>query len=416
MIIFWLFVSVMILIALFFLLRPFFRLESRKQGDQIEPMLDVYRSRLNEIKTEVETGLLSDTEAVLAENELNQTLLNEVDENQITRTTKSGSHEWWAAGVMLVLLPVITISIYMIVGNPHLVDTVLQQHTAAQDDSGTHPFSIEEMVDQLAIRLANQPDDPQGWLMLTNSYMTLGRYQDAAEAAGHLYALHGNDPYVMLRYADVLATANGNRMSGKPAELVQKALALEPENITGLWLAGMAEDEQGNHHAAIEYWLRLLPLLEDDPDSFEEVQILIGRAQGKLGESQKVTVITDTNPATTDNPRSIIVNVSLSPDFANDTHPDDVLFVYAKAVEGPPMPLAVVRETVKNLPLQVTMDDSLAMFPGMKLSDYEQIQISARISKSGNAIPQPGDFVGETPTITLNQTDSATVIINKQVH
>jgi cytochrome c-type biogenesis protein CcmH len=406
----------MILIALFFLLRPFFRLESRKQGDQIEPMLDVYRSRLNEIKTEVETGLLSDTEAVLAENELNQTLLNEVDENQITRTTKSGSHEWWAAGVMLVLLPVITISIYMIVGNPHLVDTVLQQHTAAQDDSGTHPFSIEEMVDQLAIRLANQPDDPQGWLMLTNSYMTLGRYQDAAEAAGHLYALHGNDPYVMLRYADVLATANGNRMSGKPAELVQKALALEPENITGLWLAGMAEDEQGNHHAAIEYWLRLLPLLEDDPDSFEEVQILIGRAQGKLGESQKVTVITDTNPATTDNPRSIIVNVSLSPDFANDTHPDDVLFVYAKAVEGPPMPLAVVRETVKNLPLQVTMDDSLAMFPGMKLSDYEQIQISARISKSGNAIPQPGDFVGETPTITLNQTDSATVIINKQVH
>jgi len=413
MLIFWLIVCGMIFIALFFVLRPLLVRKRNRQDNRTEPMLAVYRSRLAEMKTEVEAGLLSETEAAVAEDELNKDLLNEVEEskNQAVQPTTPESRNWWAAGITVVLLPVIAMSIYTVLGNPDMVSGSPQPHAISQDSSAMHPSSVEEMVDQLATRLANDPDDTQGWLMLTNSYMTLGRYQKAVEAVEHLYALHGDEPYIMLRYADVLATANGGRLSGKPAELIQKALALDPDNITGLWLAGMTEDEQGNQAAAIEYWQRLLPLLKDDQDSLERVQQLISRAQGKPVDSQQITGTTDKPEVMADKSKSIIVDISLSPDFANETDPEDSLFIYAKAVDGPPMPLAVVREKVKNLPLQVTLDDSSAMLPGVKLSDFKQIKISARISKSGDPISQPGDLIGET----VSKTNPVTILINKKI-
>lgn len=413
MLIFWLVVCVMIFIALFFVLRPLFVRNRNRQDSRIEPMLSVYRSRLVEMKTEVEAGLLSETEAAVAENELNKDLLNEVVENknQVDHSAKPESRNWWAAGITAVLLPVIAISIYMVLGSPDIASTSPQPHSVDPDSPATHPSSIEEMVDQLAVRLESDPGDLQGWLMLTNSYMTLGRYQEAVKVVERLYALHGDEPYIMLRYADVLATANNGRLSGKPAELIQKALTIDPDNITGLWLAGLTEDEQGNQAAAIEYWQRLLPLIKDDKESLERVQQLISRAQGKPDDLQQLTAATVKPEVKADNSRSIIVDISLSPEFVNDSDPEDRLFIYAKAVDGPPMPLAVVRKKVKDLPLQVTMDDSSAMLPGVKLSDFKQIKISARISKSGDPISQPGDLIGEA----LNETNPVTILINRKI-
>ncbi|HKK15145.1 MAG TPA: c-type cytochrome biogenesis protein CcmI [Gammaproteobacteria bacterium] len=418
MLIFWFVVCVMMAVALFFVLRPLFLRKPPRQGsDRTDAELAVYRNRMAELKAEVENGLLSEAEAAMAEIELKKSLLHEAVENkdQEDPSTRSGSSNWWTIGIASVLLPVIAISAYLFLGNPHLTGASLQPDPANPDTSG-HQFSTEDMVAQLAERLENNPDDPQGWLMLTNSYMTLGRYQDAVKAGERMYALYGNEPYIMLRYADALAMANNGRLSGKPAELIKKALALEPDNITGLWLAGMVEDQQANYSAAIEYWQRLQPLLQNDQKSLEEVNQLISRAQAKMGGSQQIAAPAGKQPETGDTPRSIVVDVSLSPDLAGDTDPDDALFVYARAVEGPPMPLAVVRKKVKNLPLQVTLDDSMAMFPQMKLSSFDQVKVSARISKTGNAITQPGDFIGESPVITNNkQPDTVSIVINKQV-
>lgn len=421
MLIFWIIVCLMMAVALYFVLRPLFLGKASRQGsDRSDTELAVYRNRLAELRAEVESGLLSESEATMAEIELKKTLVHEVEEengDHDAPPAKAGARNWWAIGATAVVLPGIAISAYMLLGSPHLVDTASQPHPGNTDISSMHQSSIEEMVDRLAARLEEKPDDPQGWLMLTNSYMTLGRYRDAADAAERMYALVGDEPYVLLRYADALAMANNGRLSGKPAELIKKALALEPDNVTGLWLAGMVEEEQGNYAAAIAYWQRLEPMLGDDQQSLNEVRQLISRVQGKLGVTPQMAGPVDNQPPETgDMSSSLVVNISLSPDFTGDADPEDTLFIYARAVDGPPMPLAVVRRKAKDLPLEVTLDDSMAMFPQLKLSGFEKVKVSARISKSGNATPQPGDFVGESPPITNNnQAESVSIVIDKQV-
>ena len=417
MVIFWLTACGMICIALFFLLRPFFR--HRSSGpDQKEAELTVYRNRLVEIQNEVESGLLSEADARMAEIELKKNLLHEAGEsdNAAARTAVSGLRNWWTIGISSVLLPVMATTIYLSIGSPDLVEPISQPGNPHAGSALTHESSVEEMVARLAARLEKQPDDPEGWMMLTNSYMALERYQQAAAAAARMYELYGNEPSVMLRYADALAMANNNRMSGKPAELVRKALELDPDNITGLWLAGMAESEQGNYAVAIDYWQRLTPLLANDQASLAEVEQLIGLAKAQMGDTQPIISPADGQPETASNPVSIFVSVTLSPALAKDINPGDTLFVYAKAVDGPPMPLAAVREKAESLPLQVILDDSMAMFPGMKLSDHEQVQIGARISKSGGVMAKSGDLYGETADIiNTRQTDTVSIIIDQRV-
>lgn len=252
-------------------------------------------------------------------------------------------------------------------------------------------------------------------MMLVNSYMTLGRPGEALGAIERLYQITGDQPAVLVRYADVLATANGGRLSGKPAELIQKALSLDPDNGTGLWLAGMVANETGDYATAIQYWQRLLPQLENDQKSLQEVKQLISRAQNQPGnKDQEASALTAAETVNTAN-KTITVNVSLSSDIVRDTEPEDTLFIFAKAVNGPPMPLAVVRKKVKDLPLEVILDDSLSMIPSMKLSNFDKILVSARISTSGNATPQSGDYISEASIITSGQIEPVSIIINQQL-
>ena len=322
--------------------------------------------------------------------------------------------DWRLAAGIAILVPAIAITLYLVRGQPQPADPSATSGSAVPADS-QHPHSIEDMLNQLAARLVQQPYDIQGWFTLTNSYVALGRYDEAVRAMERLYQLVGDQPDVLLRYADVLAMSNDGRMSGRPAELVQKALSQDPDNGMGLWLAGMAAAEKGDHRQAIDYWERLLPQLKDDPESQQEVEQLISRArQETMGKDTQVATLTATDMVDTAD-HAITVNVSLSPWVAKEAGPDDALFIYAKAVDGPPMPLAVVRKKVSDLPVEVILDDSLAMMPSMKLSLFDQVQVNARISKTGNAIAQSGDYIGESSTIEEDRTDPVSIVIDKQL-
>jgi cytochrome c-type biogenesis protein CcmH len=322
--------------------------------------------------------------------------------------------DWRVAAGIAILIPVIAITLYFVRGQPQSADPSSTSRSAVPADS-QHPHSIEDMLNQLAARLVQQPYDIQGWFTLTNSYMALGRYDEAVRAMERLYQLVGDQPDVLLRYADVLAMSNDGRMSGRPAELVHKALSQEPDNVMGLWLAGMAAAEKGDHRQAIDYWERLLPQLKDDPESQQEVEQLISRArQETMGKDRQVATLTGTDIDDTAD-HTITVSVSLSPRLEKEVGPDDTLFIFAKAVAGPPMPLAVVRKKVSDLPVEVILDDSLAMMPSMKLSLFDQIQVGARISKTGNAIAQSGDYIGETSIIEDDRAESVSIIIDKQL-
>jgi cytochrome c-type biogenesis protein CcmH len=293
--------------------------------------------------------------------------------------------------------------------------------------SGEKLPSIEEMVSKLAAKLEAEPEDPQGWFMLARSYMMLNRYADAAAAYKKVNMLVGDQPEILVSYADALAMVHEGQLAGKPKELIQRALELDPNLPQGLWLAGMAADQQADYETAIDYWRRLEPLLKEEPKSLQEVRQLIERAQARAGISTEkaVTASMGESPATStsvevDAPevssgKTITVNIALDPAVSQLAALEDALFIFAQALDGPPMPLAAVRKQVKDLPLKITFNDSMAMMPAMRLSNYSEVRIRARISKSGNAKPQSGDLYGELSPVAVEGQDPVHITISERI-
>jgi len=419
MLVFWGTVIAMLGFALFIVLWPLFRRSAARNIDRNDAMVGIYRNRLQEMEAEVTNDVLSGANAEAARTELAHALLQETDTGKSERmeTGWLAARYWWTAGVVAVLVPVIAVMLYLRLGTPEFAGGALLAHAGGAGGDKAHTASIEAMVARLAERLEQQPDDPEGWMMLVNSYMTLGRHDEALKAIERLYQMTGDQPPVLVRYADVLATARGGDLSGKPSELIQRALALDPENVIGLWLAGMAAAQAGSPATAIDYWQRLLPHLEADQSSQQEVQQLITQAReqmGSAGENQLSTA-----PAAAVAPDiahgTLAIKVSLSPDISRDLSPEYALFIVAKAVAGPPMPVAVIRRTAADLPLEINMDDDNSMMPTRKLSSFAQLEVSARISPSGNALPQPGDLVSTATVAKPGQGEPVTLVIDKKM-
>jgi cytochrome c-type biogenesis protein CcmH len=308
---------------------------------------------------------------------------------------------------------------YLELGKPQVMQSAAtSQATAASPHAsmpdGTAAPSIDELLAKLETRLKSSPNDAKGWYMLGRSYMSLGRYPEAVEALRRSYELVGDQqPTVMLSYADALAMSQGGKITGKAFELIKKALELSPNDPTALWLAGLGYEEQGEHERAVRYWRQLEPMLADNPESLNEVHRLIASAEQKLGhavETEKVQA--PIAPAST---TAITVSVDISPVLREKANPTDTVFIFARAVSGPPMPLAVVRKQVSDLPIEVTLDDSMAMMPQMKLSSFSEVNIGARISKSGNAMPQSGDLKSADVQVNTSQIQPVKLSINSTV-
>lgn len=416
--VFWLSVIFMLGAALFVVLRPLCRRSVQRHVDANAAKVDIYHNRLQEMEAEVASGVLSAADAEAARTELARTLLQETEARSDAAVDTRGvaTRHWGPAGVIATLVPIIAVSLYLRLGTPDLVNGSAPVHGDSAEDAA-HMASIEAMVKRLAERLEQNPDDPEGWMMLVNSYMTLGRHEEALRAIERLYQIIGDQPAVLVRYADVLATVNGGNLSGKPSELIQKALTLEPGNAIGLWLAGMAAAQAGNPGTAIDYWQRLLPLLAADEASQKEVSALIANAREQMGagaENQAPAAISGANVDAAAN-GALTIKVSLSPEVPQNLRSEHALFIVARAVNGPPMPVAVIRKTVADLPLEITMDDTNAMTPSMKLSSFALLEVSARIAPGGNALPQPGDPVSAIAVVSPGQDDPVTLVIDRKV-
>jgi cytochrome c-type biogenesis protein CcmH len=255
------------------------------------------------------------------------------------------------------------------------------------------------------------PDDAEGWLMLGKSYKYMEQYPKAADAFANAYRLMGERPDVMLLYAEALAFAADKNLAGKPSDLIFKALALEPENPNGLWLAGLAKVQQGDTGGAAALWRKLEASLPEGSGARKEMQQIIaelpGGPQASAGEPQ-------TPPVAAAASKSVTVEVSLAPELRPSASPGDTVFIYAQALSGPKMPLAILRKQVSELPVKVTLDDSLAMMPAMKLSNFGEVKLLARISKSGQAVSQPGDLIGTVENAAVSGSGYQ-IVINQRV-
>lgn len=414
MIVFWIFAALMLAAALWLLIPALLGRKSVRDRDRNQQNVAIARERFKELESEYGRGSLTETDYEQARQELEQALLNDVDGAVVSSAPVSSSSSraslaWVALGV-----PLAAVLLYLQLGTPAALEPQAQVAAAPQGHAGgDSTASMEQLVASLAAKLQQEPDNAEGWFMLGRSYMSMGRYAEAAEAFQRVLDQVGDDPAVMLRYADAQAMAQGGKISGKPFEMIKKALLLKPDDATGLWLAGLGYEEQGEYEQAVQHWRKLEPMMQDDPASLNEVRNLIARAEQKLG--RPVTAQAAIPEPAAVSGVALKVSVSLDASLQGKVSPGDTVFIFARAVAGPPMPLAAVRKQVRDLPVSVTLDDSMAMMPEMKLSNFIEVRIGARISKSGTPGAQSGDLQGEVTPVETDRKSVTQVSINQVV-
>ena len=323
-------------------------------------------------------------------------------------------------------------------------------HSATGPDGSAMP-SLDVLAQQLAERLEKNPQNAAGWLMLASTWSTLNQSDKAMAAIERAYKVAPQDPAVLLAFAEALAAANGRQLGGRPVQLLDTLLEVKPADPNGLWLRGMAAFQARDYPGALARWEPLLALLDPAGSDAAEVSKMMDQARSRAGmataaaepagSEAALTPVSEAPPATAqpaapaqaDAPApaaspvqaatsasqtapagaKITVNVALDPALATQTTADAAVFIYAKAVAGPPMPLAAQRVRVADLPVTLTLDDAMAMMPQMRLSAFPQVTVGARISRGGQAMPQSGDLEGEVSPVASNQAEPVSVTISR---
>jgi cytochrome c-type biogenesis protein CcmH len=275
-----------------------------------------------------------------------------------------------------------------------------------QAGAGQHEIGapqIEAMAQRLADRLKTQPDDAEGWAMLGRSYGALERYPQALAAYQRVLDLRPQDAQGYADYADALGMSQGRKLDGEPEKMIARALQLDPDNMKALSLAGTIAFDRGDHKLAVQQWERAQRKLEPGGEMARQLQGGIDEARQRAGMPAAPAVSAAASAAGTVAPAgaSVQARISLAPALAAKAAPEDTVFIFARALQGSKAPLAILRRQVKDLPLEVTLDDSTAMSPALRLSTQTQVVVGARVSKSGNAMPQPGDLQGLSPTVAV---------------
>ena len=414
MIVFWIFAALMLAAAMLLLVPALLGRKQVRDQDRNQQNVAIARERMKELEAEYGRGTLSETDYEQAKRELEQALLHDVEATAEPVTTSPATAARGAVVWVVLGVPLAAVLLYLQLGTPSALQPQVQSTAVPQGHAGgdTTAATMEQLVAGLAAKLQEEPENAEGWFMLGRSYMSMGRYSEAANAFKRVHDLVGDEPAVMLRYADALAMAQGGRIAGEPFEFIKRALELKPDDTTGLWLAGLGYEEQGQYEQAVQHWRKLETLMQDDAASRNEVRNLIARAEQKLGRA--VTVETAPTKPVAASSVALKVTVSLDAALQDKVSAEDTVFIFARAMEGPPMPLAAVRKQVRDLPLTVTLDDSMAMMPQMKLSNHARVLVGARISKSGTVKAESGDLTGEIENVATNTTDQITLTISKR--
>lgn len=393
-----------------------------QEREQVLSHVAVYREQLAELERELAQGSLDQAGFDLSHQELTQRLLEDAPPPQSSAAPTPATNKrpkLLLAGIA-VLIPLMAFSAYFLVGTPMALDPQLSAQ--AHGDEQLTPERLASMADQLAERLQNEPNNAEGWVMLGRIQRALARYDEADLALQKSLALARNDD-VMIERAEVLAQKNNGNFKGEPWAIINTVLKVDPTHGNALLLAGSAAFSEGRFKEALAYWERVkasLPPASPDAAALAEA---IDQARERLGmpplspatnmaNAPASAGVLTTKPAS-DGTERITGRVSIDPALAAQVSPQDIVFIYANAAEGPRMPLAIIRTTVDKLPYDFVLDDSLAMNPQMKLSQVTSVMVRARISKTGNAMPQPGDFGASVGPVTPGSADDLKLNISK---
>ena len=412
MALFWTLAVLMTVVALAFVLVPLLRPRPAASPSRMEANLDVLRGQRREIDADIANGTLPADEREHALEELvgraDQDLVEPEAMAAMPQPT-GGPRPWKMAAVVGVALPALVFGIYLALGNPAATDARLAAAAASTPDEK----QIVQMVEALAVKVKQRPDDVQGWALLARSMGSLGRFNESAEAYAHLAKLVPDNADVLADYADALGMAQGRTLAGKPAEIIQQALRVDPKHRKSLALAGTVALDAGDLPNAARYWQALAAELPPGSADEAQVQGVLGEIRQRAAAAGKPLPAPAANVAATSSKAagtSVSGSVSVAPGIAARIAGDESLFVFARAENGSRVPLAVIRSTARELPLRYALDDSQAMAAGMTISSTAAMRIEARVSKSGSAAPQPGDLVGSSTVVKPGARDVKVVI------
>ena len=401
---FWMICALLLVVALLFVVLPLWRSTVKKNLVQRDAAnLEIFRDQIAEMDVDLRNGLLTPEMYEQGKRELQARLLDEVKSPEGVGGLAVRNPQKAVALVLVVLFPLVAVGLYWKLGN---FDAFLPQASLANMNGSGGPHSAS-VLKELEDKLAKDPQDAQGWALLARSYSQMERFADAARAYDNLTRLMPHDAQLWADYADVQAMANNQSLAGLPTKLLGKALEADPNNIKALALAGSAAMDRGEYTAALSFWEKALKLVPKDSEDAKMFESGIQQArefsmQPKGGQSPvqgQLPAPEDKKPAVASGKELITGTVLLSDAMKGKAGPEDTLFVLARATDGSKLPLAIVRKQVKDLPLKFTLDDSTAMTPQSKLSNFDKVVVIARISKSGNAMTQPGDLQGMSETI-----------------
>lgn len=398
-----------LLIVLPALLHP--RADERLQigGGASQPNLVILREQLAQLEAQHGAGALDPQQYALARGDIERRVLDE--ESAVERPTRSGRARTTAV-LLAVGVPVLALALYLRVGSP---DAVLAPDLAAVEGGTVTQAQIEAMVEQLAQRLAKPPageqPDPQAWEMLARSYASLQRFADADRAYIRAIELAPKNAQLLADRADVLAMLQGQRADGEPTRLIEQALTIDPNNLKALALAGTAALERKDAAAAVRYWSRARELTPPGSDFAAGLDRSLEVARAGLSPAASAPGAPAPTAMATASIRGV---VSLAPALASRVDPGDTVFIYARAAQGPRMPLAIIKRKASELPISFTLDDSTAMAADLKLSGTAQLIVMARVSRSGQAMAQAGDLMGQLGPVSPGATGLALTIDSVQ--
>lgn len=430
------FVTVAILLiaaALLFLLPPLIQGGAgRKALDRRQLNIMLYKDQLVELEADLKVGNITQDQFDLAHADLERSLLQDVGDDDEASAKPTGMISGNKAAIVVgFAIPVMAVLMYANLGSLERGLNPNEQRAGMTTEG--HEGNLEEQIRKLQDHLQENPNDLEGWTMIARSYYFLKQYQAASDAFAKAVSMtKQQNPFLLADYADALAMANGRNMAGKPYELIKKALEVDPNHQKSLWLAATATYQAKDYKTTLDYWLTLRSQFPENSDNYiqmtrniaevkqflgmpvdEEIQIVTAAEQAKGQEAVPGAQATTTTATSGAAPKVSGV-VTLDPSLKDKVSASDTLFVFARAASGPRMPLAIIRTTVSDLPLEFTLDDSLAMNPQMKISKFRELIVGARVSKSGDAMPQSGDLSGSSDVVSLG-TEGIKISINGQI-
>ncbi len=374
--------------------------------------IEQLKQQISQIDELVRTGALSAEQASEARAKLEKQLVEAVMAGSAAATSGHSPAEPPAPKVstglklgMLAFAVVVTLVGYKLVGSPEALGigprgaeaSAQASSDATQDGKANHTTGTAEianMVDGLKAKLAKEPKNADGWGMLARTYAALERFDEAVATYRQALSLRPDDADLLADYADALAMVQGRKLAGEPAQAVEKALKIDPKNFKARSLSGTIAFERGDFKQAAEDWgIAAAGVPADNPQLKQQLSAALAEARQRAGLPPL--------PEAAAPGAKVSGTVSLAPALKAQVSPDDTVFIFARAANGPKMPLAIVRKQVKDLPVSFSLDDAMAMSPQMKISGFPEVIVGARISRNGQAMPQNGDFAGQSEPVKV---------------